>query len=89
MGAWLSQFAIPTNDNYDSNDEENFRWPIRSVSKESVYEYFGVNPVLRTVLRIGLCVVIIAGAAVATVLIIRKKKKKTVQEEIEPTPEET
>ena len=77
-----SQFATPTNDNSDDNDNDKIdrRWPGIVIPKEEVYEYFGVNPVVRTVLRIGLCVVIVASVTVVTVLIIRKKKKKPAPE---------
>ena len=79
----VAQFAIPINDDHD------LVWPAGVVTREDVYEHFGINPVLRTVLRIGFAVVIVAGVAVTTVLLIRRKKRKATPEETEQIPEET
>lgn len=80
-GAARVQFAI--------NDDTDLTWAAGKITQEDVYEHFGVNPVLRTVLRIGFAVVIVAGAAVVTVLIIRRKKRKATLEETEQILEET
>ena len=66
------QFAI--------NDDTDLTWVADAITLEDVYEHFGINPVIRTVLRIGLAVVIVVAAGVTTVLIIRKKKKKAEKE---------
>lgn len=72
--ASLMQFAV--------NDDPDLTWIAGAITREDIYEYLGVNPLLRSLARIGIGAVVFVSVGAVVFFVIRANKKKNEEFEI-------